>query len=226
MEGVRSFLYDVNNNQTPNTSKSIQELWGEFLLDTVFVRNRVVTTKNKTTPYKKFFGRKPSVCHLRVLGCEAKVLTPEEIRVKIDPTCVTGWFVGYCDNIKDWRIWIPQLRKIIVSRDVKFNETQFIGDDTTSNSTEQKNNPCEPFRIVMEAMSVEQRLPLNEEEMVSALEQEEDDGAQMDRAIKVEQEEADQSEMAPRDNTNANQQEVARADTASPENPPANNKRP
>ena len=40
----------------------------------------------------------------------------------------------------------------------------------------------------MEAMSVEQRPPLNEEEMVIAPEQEEDDGAQMDRAIEVEQE--------------------------------------
>jgi hypothetical protein len=43
----------------------------------------------------------------------------------------------------------------------------------------------------------------------------------MDLAFNFEKEEADQSETTPRDNTDRSQQEVVRADTASPENPSA-----
>lgn len=119
-------------------------------------------------------------------------------------------------------MWIPQLRKIIVSRDVKFNETRFIGDEITDNLTEQKHNPCEPFRVVLEAMNVEQQPPLNEEETDAAQEQEEDGAnAHMELTANGEQEEVDQADTTPGDNTHdGSQQEMARADTVIPENRP------
>lgn len=167
IEGVRSSLYNTRDyRQIPNTGSNVQELWGEFLCATVYVRNRILTAQTKTTPYEKFFGKKPSVGHLRVLGCQAKVLIPSELRLKIDPTSQNGWLVGYCENTKGWRVWNPQTRKIIVSRDVIFDETTFIGDEITSPTSETKHNPCEPFRVVMETLETNQRIeqPISEDQ--------------------------------------------------------------
>ena len=135
----------------------MQELWGEFLCATVYIRNRILTAKTNTTPYEKFFGKKPAVDHLRVLGCQAKAFTPSELRLKLDPTSEIGWLVGYCENTKGWRVWNPKTRKIVISRDVIFDETIFIGDAVTKTASEVKHNPCEPFRVLMEALEANQR---------------------------------------------------------------------
>lgn len=159
MEGVRSSLYNGHDNRkSPNTGSNVQELWGEFLCATVYIRNRILTFQTNTTPYEKFFGKKPSVDHLRVLGCQAKVLTPSELRRKIDPTSENGWLVGYCENTKGWRVWNPQTRKIIISRDVIFDETTFIEDEIINSASDVKHNPCEPFRVVLGALEANQRV--------------------------------------------------------------------
>lgn len=36
-----------------------------------------------------------------------------------------GIFVGYCQDAKAYRILVPDSRKVIVSRDVKFIKTNF-----------------------------------------------------------------------------------------------------
>ena len=150
IEGVRSSMYNSNVNESPNTSTSVKQLWGEFLCATVYIRNRIVTARNDTTPFEKIFNKKPSVADFRILGCEATVLTPEEIRHKLDPTSASGWLVGYPKTIKGWRIWLPQQRKVVISRDVKFNESRFIGDVISDPKMDPKHNPCEPFRVLEE----------------------------------------------------------------------------
>jgi hypothetical protein len=151
IEGVRSSLYDVNPNNIVNSSKNIQFLWGEFLRAAAHIRNRVVTSKNIITPYEKFFGKTPNVEYFRILGCEAKILIPDNLRKKLDPTCVSGWFVGYPENVKGWKVWVPTEGKVVISRDVKFDETKFIGDVATP-GTGTAHNPCEPFTILMNAV--------------------------------------------------------------------------
>ena len=158
VEGVKSSLYNGSDDRkSPNTGSNVQELWGEFLCATVYIRNRILTAKTNTTPYEKFFGKKPAVDHLRVLGCQAKVFTPSELRLKLDPTSEIGWLVGYCENTTGWRVWNPKTRKIVISRDVIFDETIFIGDAVTKTASEVKHNPCEPFRVLMEALEANQR---------------------------------------------------------------------
>jgi hypothetical protein len=70
MEGVRSSLYDVKNNQTPNTANQSKSC-GESSLTFHSLREESSGDNQKqTTPYEKFSGRKPSVGHFRVLGSE------------------------------------------------------------------------------------------------------------------------------------------------------------
>ena len=163
IEGASSSMYNSNVNESPYTSTSVKQLWGEFLCATVYIRNRIVTARNDTTPFEKIFNKKPSAADFRILGCEATVLIPEEIRHKLDPTSATGWLVGYPKTIKGWRIWLPQQRKVVISRDVKFNESRFIGDVISDPKMDPKHNPCEPFRILEEVVYHHRELVANAE---------------------------------------------------------------
>jgi len=47
---------------------------------------------------------------------------PHDKRTKLDQTAEQGFFVGYNETSKAFRIYIPSSRKIVVRRDVKFME--------------------------------------------------------------------------------------------------------
>ena len=42
----------------------------------------------------------------------------------MEPTAEKGIFVGYDDTAKAFRIYLPSRRKVVVRRDVKFEEDQ------------------------------------------------------------------------------------------------------
>jgi hypothetical protein len=47
--------------------------WGEAILTTCFVLNRVPSSKGEITTYEGWKGRKPALGYLRTWGCLAKV---------------------------------------------------------------------------------------------------------------------------------------------------------
>jgi hypothetical protein len=47
---------------------------------------------------------------------------PKEKRTKMEPSGKKGIFVGYSENSKSYRIYVPGQRKIEVRRDVTFHE--------------------------------------------------------------------------------------------------------
>ena len=98
------------------------ELWGESIASATYVLNRASTTKSNVTPFANWYGRKPDVTHLRAFGCQAFVHIPDAVRRKLDANAQTGIMVGYCNESKAYRVWNPTTRRIIISRDVIFNE--------------------------------------------------------------------------------------------------------
>jgi hypothetical protein len=50
------------------------------------------------------------------------VRTPVEKRNKLEPSSKNGLFVGYNEASKDYRVYILEQRKTIVSKDEKFEE--------------------------------------------------------------------------------------------------------
>lgn len=52
------------------------------------------------TPYEMWLGKKPSVSHLRVFGCEAFVQVPQEKQSKMNPKAQKCIFVGNSENVK------------------------------------------------------------------------------------------------------------------------------
>ena len=108
--------------------------WGEALATFVYVRNRLPTAAlpSTTTPFAVAFGRKPSLQHLRVFGCRAYVLIQKDQRKSLQPHSVACIFLGYSDKIKGWGCYNPVIKKVIVSRDVIFNEGEYPGLSTKS----------------------------------------------------------------------------------------------
>ena len=69
-----------------------------------------------------FTSEKPEVSHLKTFGCVVYLHVPKEKRSKLDPSRKKGIFVGYSDQSKAYKIYIPCFRKSEVSRDVTFDE--------------------------------------------------------------------------------------------------------
>ena len=101
--------------------------WAEAVGTAAHLRNRVVTSaiKEAKTPYEKWYGRKPYVGHLKVFGCVAYAHVPDCLRQKLDKKASKLRFVGYCTRSKGYRLFDEKTKKLIMSRDVTFNETNF-----------------------------------------------------------------------------------------------------
>ena len=69
-----------------------------------------------------FIGEKPKVNHLKIFGCPVYLHIPKEKRSKLDPSRKNGIFVGYSEQSKAYRIYIPRFCQIEISRDVTFDE--------------------------------------------------------------------------------------------------------
>ena len=103
-------------------SKQPLFLWSEAVAYATYILNRVPTNESRTTPYRAWNGRKPDVSHIKKLGCKVFVHIPDGKRSKLDPKAVEGVLVDHCEHTKGYRIYIPEQRKVIISRDVIIDE--------------------------------------------------------------------------------------------------------
>lgn len=99
-------------------------LWAEAVAAVVYTKNMCPTVALKSkTPYEVWFGKKPDISHLRIFGSTCYVHVPSAIQTsKLHPRATKAIFVGYPDESKAWRVYIPGQRKITRSRDVYFDE--------------------------------------------------------------------------------------------------------
>jgi hypothetical protein len=77
------------------------------------------------TPEEAFTRKRPYISHLRIFGCVAYSHIPAERR-KLDPTTEKGILVGYSETSKAYKIYIPSTRKIVIQRDIKFEEERAL----------------------------------------------------------------------------------------------------
>jgi hypothetical protein len=153
-----------------------QAFWAEAVLTAAYIRNRVVSrSTDGKSPEERWSGKKPTVRHLRVWGCNAYAHVPSEKRSKFDAKSVKCIMVGYAEGSKAWRLWDDERKRLIISRDVVFNEST----ETTAPLPAAENVPADiavvpeqpiPALRVSE-IAVEQPLPASEPEVhASALE--------------------------------------------------------
>ena len=109
-----------------------QYTWGEAILSTNYLLNKVPKKKVEKTPYELWKGMKPSYKYLRVWGCLAKVAVPPPKKVRIGPKTIDCIFIGYAHNSAAYRFLvyesnIPDIHqnKIMESRNASFFEDVF-----------------------------------------------------------------------------------------------------
>ena len=115
-----------------------REFWAEAVATAVYILNRCPTKSVRDkTPEEAWSGRKPSIRHLKVFGCVAYAHVPDQLRKKLDDKGEKCIFIGYSTNSKAYKLYNPETKKIIISRDVKFDE-QGTWDWSTKSQKETK----------------------------------------------------------------------------------------
>ena len=99
-------------------------LWAEAVHTAVYLLNRSPTKAlENITSFEAYSGRKPGIGHLKVFGSLCYVHVPTETRQKLDAKSVKGVFVGYAVCEKGYRVFDPFTKKLVLSRDVVFDES-------------------------------------------------------------------------------------------------------
>jgi hypothetical protein len=102
-----------------------KSFWPEAVKWATYVMNRSPTFAVKDmTPEEAWSGSKPSVHHFRVFGCLAHVHVPDAHRKKLDGKSIKCILLGVSEESKAYKLYDPVEKKIIVSRDVVFEESR------------------------------------------------------------------------------------------------------
>lgn len=114
MNMVRSMLVKGNIPKT---------FWPEAVNWSVHVLNRSSTLAvTNITPEEAWTGIKPSVDHFKIFGCLAYAHVPDDKRSKLDDKAIKCIFLGVSEESKGHRLYNPLTEKLIISRDVVFDE--------------------------------------------------------------------------------------------------------
>ena len=120
MEKVRCML---------KMAKLPKPFWGEAVQTTCYLINRSPSVPlGFDIPERVWSGHDISYSHLKVFGCKAFAHVNKEHRQKLDDKAIPCIFVGYGDEEFGYRLWDPEKRRIIRSRDVVFHEQETMSD--------------------------------------------------------------------------------------------------
>ena len=97
--------------------------WGEAVLTAVYVLNRSPTKSLQgVTPFEAWHKRKPRVSHLRTFGCVANVKQNGPGLNKLSDRSKKMIFIGYEAGTNGYRFYDPSTGRLVISRDVIFEE--------------------------------------------------------------------------------------------------------
>ncbi|KAA0060607.1 Retrovirus-related Pol polyprotein from transposon TNT 1-94 [Cucumis melo var. makuwa] len=77
------------------------------------------------TPEEAWSGQKPNIDNFRIFGCIAYAHVPDAKRSKLDDKGEKCIFHGVCEQSKTYKLYNLITKKIVISRDVVFNEAEF-----------------------------------------------------------------------------------------------------
>jgi hypothetical protein len=70
---------------------------------------------------------------MRPFGCPYFIHVPKQLRKKLDAKSKAGIFIGYFEETKGYRLWIPEKQQVVTSRDVIFDEDKLLTQSTPPN---------------------------------------------------------------------------------------------
>lgn len=102
--------------------------WVEAYHTTIYTLNcigpRLIPSN---TPFTLWYGSKPSLEHLQIFGCQAYAFIDNKHRNKLDPKSHLYFFLGYYNHTKGHQLWDPLTSRVLIRRNVIFNEQILYG---------------------------------------------------------------------------------------------------
>ncbi|MCO5558473.1 hypothetical protein L7F22_012057 [Adiantum nelumboides] len=130
--------------------------WEEVVATAGYLQNRIPHAIDpQFTPYYHWFGKIPTLEHLRVFGCSAYPVQAVSLRHKLDATATKMVFVGYGDRlgVKAYRLYDPHHKKFHFARSIYFDESSLISPQQGITSPPQLTHPANPFNSADPASS-------------------------------------------------------------------------
>lgn len=102
------------------------KLWGRAGSHAAFVWNRThIAADTGMTPYEAMRGKKPSLRHINVWGCDAYCHLPKEQRGTLESKVEPCIYLGHNDAQNAAYVLLLRTRKVITSRDVTYRSGRF-----------------------------------------------------------------------------------------------------
>ncbi|CAJ2645143.1 unnamed protein product [Trifolium pratense] len=132
---VKQRLLDIDYEETTHTALATVQTF-------IYTKNRLShSSVSGQTPYEAFYKQKPTINHLQPFGRQCYVHIPKAKRssgCKLLPRAEKGIFVGYTNVLHQYRIFIPENGRIVVSADVRFPPLKEENDSLIISSTHQQ----------------------------------------------------------------------------------------
>ena len=98
------------------------------------------TAIEKKPPQEVWSSAPANYSELKIFGCPAYVHVNNG---KLEPRSVKCIFLGYKSGVKGYKLWCPRTKKIVISRNVVFDETALLQNfptNTLSEKSDQRSN--------------------------------------------------------------------------------------
>ncbi|GJW07946.1 putative ribonuclease H-like domain-containing protein [Tanacetum coccineum] len=116
IEAARTMLAD---SFLPNT------FWAEAVSTACYVLNRVLVTKPQNkTPYELITGKIPIISYIRPFGCHVTILNTIDHLGKFDGKSDKGFLVGYSLNIKAFKVYNLETKRVEENLHITFLENK------------------------------------------------------------------------------------------------------
>uniref|UniRef100_A0ACD5YJF3 Uncharacterized protein n=1 Tax=Avena sativa TaxID=4498 RepID=A0ACD5YJF3_AVESA len=107
-----------------------RRFWAEAANTACYLINRSPSIPlEKKTPIEVWSGSPADYSQLRVFGCTAYAHVDNG---KLEPRAVKCIFLGYGSGVKAYKLWNPETKRILLSRNVVFNESVMYHDSLPS----------------------------------------------------------------------------------------------
>lgn len=101
-----------------------KHFWSQAIQTAAYIINRLPSSVlNFKSPFEVLKGRKINIDHLRIFGCICFVHVQPKDMDKLDPRAIKCVFLGYSSTQKGYKCYNVKNRKMLVSRDVRFDES-------------------------------------------------------------------------------------------------------
>ncbi|KAG8493558.1 hypothetical protein CXB51_011740 [Gossypium anomalum] len=100
------------------------------------VAERMNRTIMEKTPQEVWSGNPANYSDLKIFGCPAYAQVDNE---KLEPRSIKCVFLGYKVGVKGYKLWYPENRKVVISRNVVFDETAMIPNLSLKDSSNKEN---------------------------------------------------------------------------------------